>query len=170
MTEGTMFRSQILTMVAATVLLLGTAGFTAAQDQANDQTAGRQSQGNGGPAQEEGPAGAGNGNIRQLGPGDGTGNQGARPTDGSGYGSPGRLGSGADNAKGRPGIGSGANRQGSGNGTKQGSGGSSARSRSRAVSGSGPGGSLCNGTGQHRGATGMSGAAGGRGRRGGGRR
>jgi translation initiation factor IF-2 len=148
-----MIRIQLLRVFAAVVLILGPAASAATQDHAGPQAGDQRNQGQGNVTSQRGPGGAGNSNTRQLGPGDGTGNQGSKPGDGSGFGSPGRLGSGAANGKGGGKGGqakeNGSARQGSGRGGMQGTRGTTARTRSRSVPGSGPGGSMCNGTGQH---------------------
>lgn len=118
----------------------------------------------GDPSGEQTSATAGKAHTRQLGPGDGTGNQGASPADGTGFGSPGRLGSGPEkNATGKTagtrGAARGGTLSGPGAGARQGRGGS--------PSVGGPGGTLCDGSRRH---IAMGGAGlGGFGRRGGGR-
>lgn len=106
-----------------------------------------------------------NGATRRLGPGDGTGNQGVKPENGTGNGSPGRLGDAQGNGNGKGNKNGKAATSGKGNSRSTGSAkGSMTRSRARDLSGSGSG--TCTGAGagsQRR-------AGGSRGSRGGGRR
>lgn len=108
-----------------------------------------------------------NGATRRLGPGDGAGNQGVKPENGTGNGSPGRLGDvqGNGNGKGKGNKNGKAAKSGKGNSRSTGSvKGSMTRSRARDLSASGSG--TCTGAGagsQRR-------AVGSRGSRGGGRR
>jgi hypothetical protein len=99
----------------------------------------------GDPTGEQTPAAA-KGHTRQLGPGDGTGNQGVPPADGTGFGSPGRLGSGSQQGV----AGKAAGKQ-AGKGAAKSSGSStgSLQRRARSFAGSGPGGTLCDGSRRH---------------------
>jgi hypothetical protein len=94
-------------------------------------------------AEEQNSGAAGKTHTRQLGPGDGIGNQGVPPADGTGFGSPGRLGSGpqqgaAGKAAGKQAGKGGVKSAGSSTGWRQ--------SRARSLSGAGPGGALCDGS------------------------
>jgi hypothetical protein len=162
--EGTMSRFQQILIASAALLVLGVSDRAAAQQEPDvtAQTQTQQRQGAGDPASGQGAAAqAREGHTRQLGPGDGTGNQGVKPSDGSGFGSPGRLGSGTDQgSKSAQGA-----RKSDGNGSSKsrGPGASSRQKGSRQVAGGGPGGSLCDGSRRHSGLGG-----GGSSRRGGG--
>ena len=100
----------------------------------------------GDPTGEQTPAVA-NGHTRRLGPGDGAGNQGVPPSDGTGFGSPGRFGTGADqDAMGKVATTGAGKRSGV---TSPGASAGSAQSRARSLTGSGPGRALCDGTRRH---------------------
>jgi hypothetical protein len=120
--------AQQLTIVLGTAaLVLASAGFAGAKEgtqnhsgekvQTQSRKPSRSGQGQAPKAREQ--AGA----ARKLGPGDGTGNQGVRPQDGSGNGSPGRQGAGTAATKGR-----GSNK---GKGSKAGQGTSGSRGSSQ---------------------------------------
>jgi hypothetical protein len=212
--EGTMKSSQKITIVLVAALTFGLSGWAIAEDEPNtkQQNVARQRQGAGPEARLQATENtAGKTHTRQLGPGDGTGNQGQPPANGTGFGSPGRLGSGPNpESEGqgagqagkthtrRLGPGDGTGNQGQpptngtgfgspgrlGSGPEQGAAGKAAgtqagkggakssgsstgwrQSRARSITGSGPGGTLCDGTGRTGGARGTGFA-----RRGGGRR
>lgn len=151
-TVKTPFRT-LTTLIGGWALILATAGIANAQETTPDpanQTQARQGRNQGGSA-------------RLLGPGDGTGNQGVKPADGSGNGSPGRMGAGSTNRKGeaaapaqskaeqkaakkaaKKAIKAAAKNGGNGGGNGQ-SAGSGTRTQARDLSGSGSG--SCTGTG-----------------------
>jgi hypothetical protein len=84
----------ITTIIGGGALILATAGIGVAQEATPDPATQTQAQ----RLDENGRAqGVQNqtGSARRLGPGDGTGNQGVKPADGSGNGSPGRMGAGS---------------------------------------------------------------------------
>jgi hypothetical protein len=167
--EGTMNTIQKTTIVATAALALGAWGMGTAQEQTGDgqqtrvqqreQTVTQQQQKTavqqqqkitvqqrtktGDQAEEQNSGAAGKTHTRQLGPGDGIGNQGVPPADGTGFGSPGRLGSGpqqgaAGKAAGKQAGKGGVKSAGSSTGWRQ--------SRARSLSGAGPGGALCDGS------------------------
>jgi len=156
-----MNRFQQIMIVAAALLVLGVSDRAAAQQEPDGTPQSQQRYGAGGPSATD--TQVGQGHTRQLGPGDGTGNQGVKPADGSGFGSPGRLGGGSDQgskaAKGtRKSDGTRSSK------SNRSTAGSRQRS-SRQVAGGGQAGSLCDGSRRH---SGLGGA--GSSRRGGSRR
>ena len=101
------------------------------------------------------------GATRKLGPGDGTGNQGIKPQDGTGNGSPRQTW--ASNGKTRAKKQGKAAKSGNGNSGSSGSGrGTLSRSRARNLSGSGNGNCTGSGAGSRRGSRGSRGSGGGR--------
>jgi len=163
------FRQMV--MIIAIVLVASGLALTAVADDARSgsqqgstqQTQARTQAAAGGQPTETGSRGAadlaqqGTPQRRNLGPGDGTGKQGERPADGTGFGNPGRLGSGA------AGSGKSAAKVSArdGKGGDQGTGQSSARARTRSQSLRGS--TACDGTARRSGTVRGS-------RRGGGRR
>jgi hypothetical protein len=156
--EDIMDHFQKITIVLAAALVFGVPGWAVAQDGADtgQQNMARQRQGNAGEAGQQGAGDgsrqqdprntAGNTNTRRLGPGDGTGTR-VTPADGSGYGSPGRFGSGSD--QGAKGKGSSGQARKKGGAASSGSTTGSRQNRARSITGSGPGGSLCDGSRRH---------------------
>jgi hypothetical protein len=144
---------------------LATAGLAGAQE-ATPGTAEKptQSQAKKGDASGQGQAqGVRNetGATRKLGPGDGTGNQGIKPQDGTGNGSPGQTG--ASNGKTQAKKQGKAAKSGKRNSGSSGSGrGTLSRSRARNLSGSGNGNCTGSGAGSRRGSAGSRGSGGGR--------
>jgi len=121
------FAQQLTIALGAAALVLASAGLAGAQEDTRNQSgdqiqtqarnASRDGQGQAPKVREQ--AGA----ARKLGPGDGTGNQGVRPQDGSGNGSPGRQGAAAGTLSGHGDT--------NGKGSKAGTGASNSRGSSK---------------------------------------
>ena len=155
----------ITTLIGGAALILTTASFAVAQEATPDPNQNQtQTQARKGDVKGQAQGAQSKGATRRLGPGDGTGNQGVKPQDGTGNGSPGRLGDvqGNGNGKGKGNKSGRAAKRSKSNSRSTGSGqGTMTRSRARDLSGSGSGTRTGAGAGSQRRAGGSPGSRGG---------
>jgi hypothetical protein len=150
--EGTMARlgTTLMAIIGAGGLLLASTTMAAPEDTTSGSPATAQTRAQQGRQQTDaGPAGRQQqaGRARTLGPGDGTGNAGVKPNDGTGFGSPGRF-AGTGGKAVQAGSSTKSRKQASKAGASTGG-----RSRARTFAGSGSRGT-CTGAGARRGGSG----------------
>ena len=140
----------LMAIIGAGGLLLASSAMAAPEDTPSGQSVTTQTRVRSGAQVGDAGAAAGQrgaGHVRRLGPGDASGNQGVKPNDGTGFGSPGHLG-GSDGEGSRAGS-SATSRK----GTSNGGAGVGSRSRVRTPGSSGATGT-CTGAGARSGARG----------------